>query len=431
MGNSENKSDDAFKMNICIIGNQLDTFYKTISNKNSIKNCWTFEKGIGNENSSRISNYFQKLEEMKKGSEKDNIRECLLVRIGNITDPEVNLIIEKMNKLSQVQYMPLVLLLLDNFTAEKIPIDKKYKNIDSRLIFRSKFYEDEENIKKEIDPILLRFCSIHNELGDRFTYKKGDNLEDFDLIETYYPFNINIACVGRFGQGKSAGVNAILQEYKAKESSKGCSQTKELTFYQVTNQPVKLLDIPGFESVETVKSAVEKFQECGKEINKIKDNLHIVLYFLNYCEERTFMDLEVPIIEEIGNYKGCKVIYVITHSDPNMDDEEKENKIQNINEGLQGILKKNNSDMIKETNPGGILEASNETVVFVNFYDDKKTKFKKFGLFNLFQTIYKFFIQTDDYKNFINNDNLNDEELNKRIELLKLRAKDIIFKNKI
>jgi GTP-binding protein EngB required for normal cell division len=92
-------------------------------------------------------------------------------------------------------------------------------------------------------------CSIHNELGDRFTYKKGDDLEDFDLIETYYPFNINIACVGRFGQGKSAGVNAILQEYKAKESSKGCSQTKELTFYQVTNQPIKLLDIPGFESV--------------------------------------------------------------------------------------------------------------------------------------------------------------------------------------
>jgi len=165
---------------------------------------------------------------------------------------------------------------------------------------------DEEN-PNNIEPLLLRFCSIHNELGDRFTIGEGNNAEDYDLIEHYYPFNINIAYKGRFGQGKSTGVNAILNEYKAKESSKGSSQTKELTFYQVKNQPIRLLDIPGFEDIETVNQAIEKFQLCGERINKIKDNLHIILYFLNYLEDRTFMNLEVPILEEICKHKNSKV----------------------------------------------------------------------------------------------------------------------------
>ena len=181
---------------------------------------------------------------------------------------------------------------------------------------------DEEN-PNDIEPLLLKFCSIHNELGDRFTVGEGENAEDYDLIEHYYPFNINIACIGRFGQGKSAGVNAILNEYKAKESSKGSSQTKDLTFYQVRNQPIRLLDIPGFEDTESVKKVIQKFQQCGEKINKIKDNLHIILYFLNYAEDRTFSNLELPILEETCKHQKSKVIYVITHSDPNMDEEEK------------------------------------------------------------------------------------------------------------
>ena len=52
----------------------------------------------------------------------------------------------------------------------------------------------------------------------------------------------------------------LLNEYKAKESSKGSSQTKQLTYYQVSNQPIRVLDIPGFEDTETVKATVEKFK---------------------------------------------------------------------------------------------------------------------------------------------------------------------------
>ena len=40
------------------------------------------------------------------------------------------------------------------------------------------------------------------------------------LVDKYFLFNINIACIGRYGHGKSTEANEILGEYKAKESSK-------------------------------------------------------------------------------------------------------------------------------------------------------------------------------------------------------------------
>jgi GTP-binding protein EngB required for normal cell division len=342
-------------MNNQLIGENLTNFKNSLSkakNKNSIQNSWKFFYDKDLDVYNQINKYFDKLLQFKKGKDKTIcLKECLLVRIKNIFDPETNLIIEKVNSLGQIQYMPIVLFLLENnfSTNIKLSIDeKKYKRVEPRLIIVTKF--DEEN-PNNIEPLLLRFCSIHNELGDRFTVGEGNDAEDYDLIDNYFPFNINIACIGRFGQGKSTGVNVILNEYKAKESAKGSSQTKQLTFYQVLNQPIRLLDIPGFEDTETVKKAIEKFQQCGEKINKIKDNLHIILYFLNYGEQRAFANLELPILEEVCNHKTSKIIYVITHSNPNMDDQDKEDKIDNINEGLQNITinsKIHNEKLIKE-----------------------------------------------------------------------------------
>ena len=342
-------------MNNQLIGENLTNFKNSLSkakNKNSIQNSWKFFYDKDLDVYNQIYKYFDKLLQFKKGKDKTIcLKECLLVRIKNIFDPETNLIIEKVNSLGQIQYMPIVLFLLENnfSTNIKLSIDeKKYKRVEPRLIIVTKF--DEEN-PNNIEPLLLRFCSIHNELGDRFTVGEGNDAEDYDLIDNYFPFNINIACIGRFGQGKSTGVNVILNEYKAKESAKRSSQTKQLTFYQVLNQPIRLLDIPGFEDTETVKKAIEKFQQCGEKINKIKDNLHIILYFLNYGEQRAFANLELPILEEVCNHKTSKIIYVITHSNPNMDDQDKEDKIDNINEGLQNITinsKIHNEKLIKE-----------------------------------------------------------------------------------
>lgn len=418
-------------MNNQLIGENLTNFKNSLSkakNKNSIQNSWKFFYDKDLDVYNQINKYFDKLLQFKKGKDKTIcLKECLLVRIKNIFDPETNLIIEKVNSLGQIQYMPIVLFLLENnfSTNIKLSIDeKKYKRVEPRLIIVTKF--DEEN-PNNIEPLLLRFCSIHNELGDRFTVGEGNDAEDYDLIDNYFPFNINIACIGRFGQGKSTGVNVILNEYKAKESAKGSSQTKQLTFYQVLNQPIRLLDIPGFEDTETVKKAIEKFQQCGEKINKIKDNLHIILYFLNYGEQRAFANLELPILEEVCNHKTSKIIYVITHSNPNMDDQDKEDKIDNINEGLQNITI--NSKIHNETIDKGMLVASADNVVFVNFHRDNKNGFEPFGIQELFQKIYIYFIKSEDYIN--SNEKLDDQNVKKQAERLRAQAKEMLLSNKV
>ena len=431
MGNEDSPQQKSFEMNIQLIGSNLTYYKESISkskNQYCIKNFWTFYYDNKIDVSTQINNYFDKLQKFKKEKDKTIcLKECLLVRIKNIFDPEVNLIIEKVNSLGQIQYMPIILFLLENnfSTQMKLSIDeKKYKRVEPRLILVTKY--DEKN-PSNIEPLLLRFCSIHNELGDRFTVGEGNNAEDYDLIEHYYPFNINIACIGRFGQGKSTGVNAILNEYKAKESAKGSSQTKKLTFYQVKNQPIRLLDIPGFEDNETVKKAVEKFQRCGEKINKIKDNLHIILYFLNYGEPRTFSNLELPILEEICNYKKSKIIYVITHSNPNMNKEDKEEKIENINEGLQNITK--NSKIHDETNDKGMLVASLDNAVFVNFHRDNKNGFEPFGIKEIFKSIYIYFLKLENYDNL--SKKFDKDNVAKQAEKLRAQAKDMLLSNKI
>ena len=248
MGNDDPKKK-TFEMNIQLIGENLSNYLNSISeakNKNSIQNCWKFNYDNNLGVDAQINKYFDKLQQIKQIIKKDktiSLKECLLVRIKEIFDPIVTSIISKVNELGQTQYMPIVLFLLENdfSTNMNFSIDeKKYKRIEPRLIMITKY--DEKN-PKYIEPLLLRFCSIHNELGDRFTVGEGENEEDYDLIEHYYPFNINIACIGRFGQGKSTGVNVILDEYKAKESAKGSSQTLGLTFYQARDQPIRLIFI--------------------------------------------------------------------------------------------------------------------------------------------------------------------------------------------
>ena len=418
-------------MSVQLIGKNLKSFKESISKckyQYSIQNYWTFQYEGDLDVKTQIERYFAKLKEIKKSEDKTiNLRECLLVKIKNIFDPEVTLIIEEVNSLGQIQYMPLVLFLLENNYSQNTRLSintQKYKRVDPRLIMVARYVEnDTENIGQ----ILLRFCSVHNELGDQFSVGEGENQEDYDLIETYYPFNINIACIGRFGQGKSTGVNAILKEYKAKESTKGSSQTKSLTFYQVKDQPIRLLDIPGFEDTETVKQAVEKFQQCGKKINKIKDNLHVVLYFLNYLEARAFAGLELPMLEEVCKHRTTRVIYVITHSNPNMDEQDIEDKIDNINEGLQNLTK--GTDTFEQTKKGGILAASLDNVVFINFHKDNKNGFEPFGMKDLFKKIYDIFIQSEDYQN--SNKTMDEAYVKKQAERLRAQAVEMLRANKV
>ena len=345
----------------------------------------------------------------------------------------MNKILEKMNKLRESHYMPLVLCLsVETPANNKIIIDSKFKKIDPRTIFLEKYSDNIDSYNNdeynEIKKTIIRFCSIHNELGDRFTIGEKKNTQDYDLIEKYFPFNLNIACIGRIGQGKSTGVNSILKSYKAKESSKGGAQTKSLTFYQVNNQPIRILDIPGFEDEKTVKDAIEKFKLCGEMINRIKDNLHIILYFFNYHNKRSFENLELPMIEEIIKHQSSKIIYVVTHYKKNDEDDEdeenelKEEYIRRINSGIQLISKKSKNNV----KISQFMCASLNNTIFVNFHDEN---FKEVGTEKLFNKIGEFFISSEDYLSF--QKSLSEDEIKIRAEILRKRAKDIVMSNKI
>ena len=439
MGVDHHKEEkiNPYEMHVFFIGSNLNSFINIIKDYKkencSIKKYWKFEYENNKFNDIEIiEKYFKKLKEyMNSNDTTIQIRETLIVKVKNIFDPEVNFIIEKINDLEETKYMPLVLFLIENYNVNqtKITIDpEKYIYIDTRLLFTAPYSEDENFIKDEIDPILLRICSIHNELGDRFSVGEGDNEDNYDLIKNYYPFNVNIACIGRFGQGKSTGVNAILQEYKAKESSTGSSQTKHLTFYQATNYPVRILDIPGFEDQTYVQRAIEKFRLCGEKINKIKDNLHIILYFLNYNERRTFQELELPILQEIIKHKTSKVIYVITHCMQNINLNQKTRKIKHIHEGIQGISK-NCEDVFKETLENGMLYPSINNVAFVNFHKNYDNGSEPFGKKDLFKMIHDFFVQSEDYKNSLKK--LDENLINENAARLRAQGKELLLANKV
>ena len=421
MGKNLSK-DDSYKMNIFMIGKNMKKLYNFIlhpKNENSIFKFWDIKYKENGEFDKNIISYFAFLEEFKKNKVPE-LKETLIVKIKDLSSPEINLIVENMNKLKETQYMPLVLLLLeDNYLNDnEIKINtKKYKRIDPRLIFISNYSNDPLIIEKEIIPKLLRICSIHHELGDKFTVGKGKNEENYNLIENYYPFYLNLACIGRFGQGKSTGVNAILKEYKSKESSQGCAQTKKLTLFQVTNHPIRILDIPGFEDGETIKKVIERLKMYGEKINKKKEQLHIILYFLKKTDDRTFQKSEYPLLEELSKHKSSKIIYVITHSTPNMDDDDKEEYIAKINDGIEGITE--GKEIYNESKEGGFFFATNNNVVFVNFHKELAHGDEPFGTEDLFQKIHDFFIQSQDYLEFkskLNPDIIEQDALNLRKE---------------
>jgi hypothetical protein len=139
------------------------------------------------------------------------------------------------------------------------------------------------------------------------------------------------------------------------------------------------------------------------------------------------MDLELPILEELVKHKSTKIIYVVTHCNPNMDDVDKEDEIIKIQEGIQGITK--NKDIYNETTEGGMLYPSINNVVFVNFHKDIKTGFEPFGTKDLFKKIHDFFIKTEDY--LTSKNKLDPELVEKNALKLRAQGEEILLANKI
>ena len=453
----QNLESNNYGLNVNMVGESLyllsiyltrNIYTKTksidIKEKKSIFDYWDFNYEFNLPIDKQIENVF-KIYERNKSDCEINSKEVLIVHIKDKNSEFINIIFSRMEQLKLPHYMPLVLFLIDEYNDKDnkiIPNKELYPNINPSTIYSASFIDDKEYIfqsmQKELTEvgenkmdkiinILLRFCSYHNDLGDRFSIGEGDKKINYDLTEKYFPFTINICCVGRFGKGKSTCVNCLLGETKAKESKSGASTTKKINYYQINDQPIKIYDIPGFENKETIMNAVIKLKELNDEINELKDQIHVIIYILKSTDERMFADIEYDIINEISNQKKSKLLYILTHSSKNTN---KEEKIDMINVGIKNILEKNKIDNLNYI--FSKIKANNDNCIFVNFHEDEDKPI--YGIGELFYKISSIAKETDIYKKYIRQ-NMSDFEFQKFIkeeaDIRKAKAEKILLYHSI
>ena len=455
MGNEDEPIKQTFDMCVNLIGDSLDHFLYCISNntyesyasqrpeKKSLYDYWDYLYNPGYDFFGQLAITLNRLK-LKKDSLTLDFKECVVVRVSDISAIEIQYVLEKMNSLNREHYIPLMLFLCNSFELEdlkKFNFDqKKYSKIDKRIIFFEKYEADINNPEKmrKIRYRLERFCSYYNELGDRFTIGENDNRNDYDLTEMNFPFTVNICCVGRFGKGKSTGVNCILGEKNAKENKSGTTATMKINYYQVNQFPVKIYDLPGFENDKTVNNAIKQFKYLNDEIRQLQDQIHIFLYFIKSTDERMFTEMEFAIFEQIFQHKDSFILYVLTHSTEKTD---KKEIYDMINTGVRGVINHHKSKK-QEIYPNDLeyyqniyfkMAATSDNCVFVNFHETDKNKL--YGISDFFEKIVLFVERTDAYRKFQKDSCMNEVEFRIRIEeeakIRKKRAAAIISRHKI
>ena len=398
-----------YALNINMIGEDLYLFYLyltrniyterkaiDIKQKKSIFDCWDFHYKYNTPIDNQINNIFS-IYEMNRYNIEINKKEALIVHVKNKNSELIRKIFNRMKELKRPHYMPL-LFLLDEYNEAKpnneiIPDIILYPNIIPGTIYTAPFINNEEYLfesesnkltkkgkqKMElIENILLRFCSYHNDLGDIFSIGEKDQTINYDLTKKQYPFTVNICCIGRFGKGKSTCVNCLLGERKAKESRSGASTTKKISYYQISDQPIKIYDIPGFESEETADNAVKLLKELNNEIDESKQ-IHFILYIIKSTDERMFSDLEFDMILEITKQKKLKLLYILTHSTKNINTKE---IVDRINVGIKNLLQNNKKKIDNFDETFLKLKTDGTNCIFVNFYQEENNPI--YGITELF-----------------------------------------------
>ena len=157
------------------------------------------------------------------------------------------------------------------------------------------------------DSGFINFIQILNDLF----YKNTKN-EYIGNISNYKA-TINILVMGRTGCGKSTLINLLLDEKRAREGI-GYSITKLYTQYVHKKYPITFTDTIGFEdekSLNRMKNFLSIYEEF---FNEGKSKFHLVLYLINAGNERTFMETELDLIDDIRNKYNLPIFFVITHS---------------------------------------------------------------------------------------------------------------------
>jgi len=143
-----------------------------------------------------------------------------------------------------------------------------------------------------------------------------------------------------------------------------------------------------------------------------------------------FADLEYSMLEQISKQNNSKLLYVLTHSNKDMD---KDELVDMINIGIKGVLekhKKGKNDKSEEIFKA--MRANEENCFLVNFH--VKENMPIYGIRELFTKLAEISKKTESYKNF-SKKNLSEYEFNlmvkKEADIRKTKAEKILYYHSI
>ena len=272
-----------------------------------------------------IKNIKDKSKTIKENPEnKDMIYSEIILVLNN---ENINYQVDKLKKgilkdeiLSENYYMPFIIF-LSRYNLDLSGFNK-LKTFQYRIALQNLLYYDLLTKKKininniiinntELQNFLTRLhiiFSYYNELGDIFSFKnsEGEEITIRNVDDTNITDYINIMFLGRSGVGKSTLINYILDEKKSLEGGTGFSTTsKNIIIYQKQNIPLRLYDIKGIESEESIQNQINILSN-DKEYPK-----NAIFYCLEYSGGTVIFDMEKKLFEKLVELE-IPIIFVIT-----------------------------------------------------------------------------------------------------------------------